>query len=82
MIVLAVVGLIVWRVVRAIVSRTIMLIVIVALIGVLWMQREEFEQCQRTCSCSLFGREVSIPQAALPSILNGGGALDVCEQAS
>ena len=83
MIVLAMVGLIVWRVVRVVITKMITLAIIAALIGVLWIQRDEFEQCQKTCSCSLFGQEVSIPHAPLPSVLDGDGSrLAVCEEAS
>ena len=46
--------------------------VIAALIGGLWIQRDDLEECQRTCSCSLFGQDVSIPDAKLPSILDAG----------
>lgn len=72
MFVLAVIGLIVWRVVRAVVTKMFYLAVIAALIGALWVQREDLEECQQTCSCTLFGREIHIPDARLPSILDAG----------
>lgn len=84
MFVLGIVGLIVWRVVRAVFTRMIYLGVIAALIGVLWMERDELEQCQKTCACSLLGQEVTIPDAKLPSILDAGEdrSLTLCHRES
>lgn len=82
MFVLAIIGLVVWRVVRAIVTRMIYLGLIAALIGVLWIQRDELEQCQRTCSCSMFGQDVAIPDANLPSIIDVGEGVALCQQPS
>lgn len=72
MVVLGLVGLIVWRVVRAVVTRMIYLGLIAALIGALWIQREDLAECQTTCACRLFGQDVAIPDAKLPSILEAG----------
>ncbi len=82
--VLAIIGLVVWRVVRAIVTRMIYLGLIAALIGVLWVQRDELEQCQQTCSCNMFGQNIAIPDAKLPSIIDigEGGPIGLCHQPS
>ena len=82
MFVLAIMGLIVWRVVRAIVTRMVYLGLIAALIGVLWVQRDELEECQKTCTCSVFGQEIAIPDAKLPSILDvgEGDGVTLCHQ--
>ncbi len=58
---LAVIGFIIWRVVRAVVVRMIWLGVIALMIGGLYFQRDELKQCQATCSCRLFGQEVVVP---------------------
>jgi hypothetical protein len=82
MFVLGIIGLIVWRVVRAVVTKMIYLGLIAALIGGLWLQRDDLEECQTTCSCSLFGQDVAIPDARLPSILDAGegDAFALCHQ--
>lgn len=83
MFILAIFGLIVWRMVRAVVTRMIYLGVIAAMIGALWLQRDELRECQQTCSCSLFGQEVSVPDARLPSILDAGeSGLGACDTTS
>ncbi len=52
------------------VRRTVMkvfLFVLLAGFGLsLWVQRDDLEDCARTCECSLYGQQVEIPYAQLP----------------
>lgn len=61
MFVLAIGALLVAKVVKAIVTKTIYLVLIALAIFAVWTQRDSLKECQETCSCSLFGREVTVP---------------------
>ena len=66
-VVLVVGAALVWRVVR----RLLLRLVLIALIGVLaaglWLQRADLSDCVDTCSCRLFGQEVAVPAGANPN---------------
>ena len=65
-VVLVVGAALVWRGVR----RLLLRLVLVALIGVLaaslWLQRADLQDCVDTCSCKLFGQDVAVPADANP----------------
>lgn len=67
MVVLGVLALLVMRFVRRLVLRLVLVMLIGALAASLWGQRGDLQDCVETCSCTLFGREVSIPADANPS---------------
>jgi len=66
-VVLVVGAALVWRGVR----RLLLRLVLVALIGVLaaglWLQRADLQDCVDTCSCRLFGQKVDVPADANPN---------------
>ncbi len=67
MIVLAVGAALVWRVVRRLLLRLVLVALIGALAASLWLQRADLQDCVDTCSCRLFGQEVDVPAGANPN---------------
>lgn len=63
--VLAGLALVVLRVVKAVVVRTVMLTLVVVAMGLLLLYRAELEDCAKTCSCSLLGQEIQVPDNPL-----------------
>ena len=67
MVVLAVGAALVWRVVRRLLLRLVLVALIGALAASLWLQRADLQDCVDTCSCQLFGQEVDVPAGANPN---------------
>lgn len=67
MVVLAVGAALVWRVVRRLLLRLVLVALIGALAASLWLQRADLQDCVDTCSCQLFGQEVDVPADANPN---------------
>ncbi|MYB02900.1 MAG: hypothetical protein F4011_00890 [Acidimicrobiaceae bacterium] len=67
MVVLAVGAALVWRVVRRLLLRLVLVALIGALAASLWLQRADLQDCVDTCSCKLFGQEVDVPASANPN---------------
>ncbi|MGY9075011.1 MAG: hypothetical protein ACKVHU_18905 [Acidimicrobiales bacterium] len=63
LVVLAIVALLVMRFVRRLVMKGFWLLLLVAAGFAVWTQRADLADCQTTCSCSLFGREVAVPDS-------------------
>ncbi|MCP3936752.1 MAG: hypothetical protein GY708_15420 [Actinomycetia bacterium] len=61
MFLLAVGALLVTKVIKAVVTMTVYLVLIGLAIFAVWSQRDSLKECQATCSCSLFGNEVTVP---------------------
>lgn len=59
---LAVLALLVFRFFAKLVTRLVMLAVIAALAGAVWLQWEDLQQCADECSCTLFGQDVHVPR--------------------
>ena len=57
LVVLAIVALLVMRL------KGFWLLLLVAAGFAVWTQRADLADCQTTCSCSLFGREVAVPDS-------------------
>ena len=57
----------VWRVVRRLLLRLILVALIGVLAASLWLQRADLQDCVNTCSCQLFGQEVDVPAGANPN---------------
>ena len=51
----------IFRVVRKVVFRSLLLVLAVGLSFSLWQQRGQLTDCVETCSCDLFGQTVQIP---------------------
>ena len=64
---LGVLAVLVIRVVRKLVLRLVLVVLIGALAASLWLQRADLQDCVETCSCQLFGQDVTIPPDANPS---------------
>jgi hypothetical protein len=60
-VILAALGIFVAQVVKTIVTKVLYLAVIGVAVFSVYAQRDQLQQCQETCSCSLFGREVAVP---------------------
>ena len=65
-VVLGVLAVLVMRVVRRLLLRLVLVVLIVALAASLWMQRADLQDCVSTCSCKLYGHDVTIPPDANP----------------
>ena len=65
--VLGVLAVLVLRIVRKLLLRLVLVVLIGALAVSLWMQRADLEDCIETCSCKLYGQEVTVPADANPS---------------
>ena len=57
--------LVMWGV-RRLLLRLVLIVLIGALAASLWMQRADLRDCVETCSCQLFGQDVTIPADANP----------------
>ena len=66
-VVLAVGAALVWRGVRRLLLRLVLVALIGALAASLWLQRADLQDCVDTCSCRLFGQEVDVPADANPN---------------
>lgn len=51
----------VWRIVTRMAVRIVMVGVLVGLAAGVWFYRVELGDCAKTCSCSLFGSDVTVP---------------------
>ncbi len=67
MVVLVVGAALVWRGVRRLLLRLVLVALIGALAASLWVQRADLQDCVDTCSCRLFGQEVDVPADANPN---------------
>ena len=67
MVVLAILAVLVMRIVRKILLRLVLVVLIGALAASLWIQRADLQDCVDTCSCKLFGQDVSIPDDRNPN---------------
>ena len=69
---LAVIGLcgigmfLVMRLVRQVVTKLLLFIVLAGFGLSLWLQRADLAECAETCSCTLFGEQVGIPEDQRP----------------
>jgi len=73
--------LMIMRFIRKLVVRTALLAIVAGLGLSLWVQRADLETCVQTCSCSLYGKDVSISLDQLPQAVKDrieAGATDVC----
>ena len=61
MFLLAVAAVMVAKIVKTVVTKTVYLLLIALAIFAVWTQRDALKECQATCSCSLFGKEVTVP---------------------
>ncbi len=68
-VVLVVGAALVWRGVRRLLVRLVLVALIGALAASLWLQRADLQDCVDTCSCRLFGQEVDVPADANPNCL-------------
>ena len=66
-VVLVVGAALVWRGVRRMLLRLVLVALIGALAASLWVQRADLQDCVDTCSCRLFGQEVDVPADANPN---------------
>ncbi len=66
-VVLVVGAALVWRGVRRLLLRLVLVALIGALAASLWVQRADLQDCVDTCSCRLFGQEVDVPADANPN---------------
>ncbi len=55
------IGIVVMQVVKAIVTKVLYLAVIAIAALSVYAQRDQLQECQATCSCTLFGQEVAVP---------------------
>ena len=51
----------IFRLVRKVVFRSLLLVVAAGLTFSIWQQRGQLTDCVETCSCTLFGQVVQIP---------------------
>lgn len=58
---LVIVGLVVVRLVQRMVTVVVSLALIAGMIAAVWNERSDLEDCQATCSCELFGQQVTVP---------------------
>lgn len=49
------------RTVQKLATRAILSVLLVAIVGGLWWQREELQDCRGQCECRLFGRDLELP---------------------
>lgn len=66
-VVLGVLAVLVMRVVRKLLLRLVLIVLISALAVSLWLQRADLQDCVETCSCKLFGLDVTVPAEANPA---------------
>ena len=66
-VVLVVGAALVWRAVRRLLLRLVLVALIGALAASLWLQRADLQDCVDTCSCRLFGQEVAVPASTNPN---------------
>lgn len=64
---LGVLAVLVMRVVRKLLLRLVLVALIGALAAGLWLQRADLRDCVETCSCQLFGQDVTVPADANPN---------------
>ncbi len=62
LVVLAVLAFMVLRIIRKVLTKVLLLVIIAALGTSLLVQRNELADCVETCSCSLYGFDVEIPE--------------------
>ena len=63
---LGVLAVLVMWVVRKLLLRLVLIVLIGALAASLWLQRADLQDCVETCSCRLFGQDVTVPADANP----------------
>lgn len=66
-VVLAVLAVLALWIVRRLLLRLVLIVVLGALAVSLWLQRADLQDCVETCSCRLFGQDVTVPADANPS---------------
>lgn len=66
-VVLVVGAALVWRRVRRLLLRLVLVALIGALAAGLWLQRAHLQDCVDSCSCQLFGQQVDVPADANPN---------------
>ena len=64
---LGVLAVLVMWIVRKLLLRLVLVVLIAALAASLWLQRADLQDCVETCSCRLFGQDVTVPADANPS---------------
>ena len=52
------------RTIQKAVWRLVMVGILVVVGGALWLQREQLQDCAGQCSCHVFGRDVTVTDAA------------------
>ena len=67
MVVLTIGAVLVMRMVRKLLLRMVLVVLIGALAASLWLQRAHLQDCVDTCSCHLFGQDVTVPADANPN---------------
>ena len=67
MVVLAVVAAFVIKAVRRLLLQVVLVVITMALAVSLWLQRADLGDCAATCSCSLYGLDVTVPASANPN---------------
>lgn len=60
------------RFVRKVITKFLLFVVIAALGLSLWIQRTDLQECADTCSCTLYGEEVTIPDDRRPARCDDG----------
>ena len=65
-VVLGILAVLVMRVVRKLLLRLVLVVLIGALAVSLWLQRADLQDCVETCSCKLFGQDVTVPADTNP----------------
>lgn len=66
-VVLGVLAVLVMWTVRKLLLRLMLIVIIGALAASLWLQRADLQDCVETCSCQMFGQDVTVPAEANPS---------------
>lgn len=64
---LAILAALVMRTLRRLLLRLVLVVLIGALAASLWLQRADLQDCAETCSCKLFGQDVTVPADANPN---------------
>jgi len=78
---LGLVMLMILRMVRKLIVRTALLAIIAGFGLSLWIQRADLETCVQTCSCSLYGKDLSITLDQLPQAVKDrieAGDAEIC----
>lgn len=60
---------VVFRFVQRLMLKVVLFVILAAFGLSLWIQRDDLQDCARTCECSLYGQTVVIPYEQLPENL-------------